>query len=80
MTHREYRREGPYFVLSCLLLLFRVLCGVIFESVLKSIFSIISAAGFRKKQTNRTVELHKNYNTSGCSTELKLRSVYRRGS
>ena len=51
MTHRECRREDPYFVLSflLLLLLFCVLCGFIFKSVLKSILSIISAAGFRKK-------------------------------
>ena len=50
VTHREYRREGPYFVLSFFVLPFWVLCGVIFKSVLKSIFSINSAAGFRKKK------------------------------
>ena len=50
VTHRENRREGPYFVLS-FLLPFCLLCVVIFKSVLKSIFSIISAAGFRKKKT-----------------------------
>ena len=36
MTHREYRLKGPYVVLSFLLLLFCVLCGVIVNSVLKS--------------------------------------------
>ena len=43
MTPREYRREGPYFVISFLLLLFCLLCGIIFKSVLKS---IILVAGF----------------------------------
>ena len=46
VTHREYRREGLYFVLPFLLLNFCVLCGV------KSIFSIISAAVL-KKQRNK---------------------------
>ena len=48
VTNREYRLKGPYVVLSFLLLLFCVLCGVIVNSVLKSRFSIISASGFRK--------------------------------
>ena len=39
------------FFLPC----FGVLCDVIFKSVLKSIFSIISAAGFMKKSTNTSV-------------------------
>ena len=51
MTNHEYRLEGPYVVLSFLLLLVSVLCGVIVNSVLKSRFSIISASGFRKKNT-----------------------------
>ena len=50
-----------------LLLLFGALCGVIFKRVLKSIFSIISAAGFRKKKQNNTKKL-----TSGLSIELKF--------
>ena len=50
MTYREYRREGPYVVLSFLLILFCVLCSVIFKSVLKSTFSIISASRFSKKR------------------------------
>ena len=50
-------------MLSFSLLLFGLLCGVIFKRVLKSIFSIISAAGFRKK----TKQL-----TSGLSIELKF--------
>ena len=45
MTNREYRLKGPYGVLSFLLRLFCVLCGVIVNSVLKSRFSIISAPG-----------------------------------
>ena len=56
-THREYRFEGPYFALSFPLLLFCILCGVIFKRVLKSILSIISAAGFRKKKTNTEGQL-----------------------
>ena len=48
VTHRGYRLKGPYVVLSFLLLLFCVLCGIIVNSVLKSRFSIISASGFRK--------------------------------
>ena len=52
-------------MLSFSLLLFGLLCGVIFKRVLKSIFSIISAAGFREK--NKTKKL-----TSGRSIELKF--------
>ena len=44
VTYCGYRHESPYFVLSFLVLLFCVLCGV--KSVMKSIFSTISAAGF----------------------------------
>ena len=36
MTNREYRLKGPYVVLSFILLLFCVLCGVIVNSVLKA--------------------------------------------
>ena len=50
VTYREHGREGSYVVLSFLLILFCVLCGVIFKRVLKRIFSIISASGFRKKK------------------------------
>ena len=53
VTHCEYRREGPYFVLSFLLPLFSVLCSVIFKSVLKSIISIISATWFRKNRKHK---------------------------
>ena len=53
VTHCEYCREFPYYALSFLLLLFCTLCGVIFKSVLKSIVSIISAAVFIKKKTNK---------------------------
>ena len=54
VTDHEYRLKGPYVVLSFLLLLFCVLCGVIVNSVLKSRFSIISASGFRKRKKQRT--------------------------
>ena len=76
MTNREYRLKGPYVVLSFLLLLFCVLCGVIVNSVLKSRFSIISAPGFRKRQKQRTNLARRsspeNYYSSGRNTELKL--------
>ena len=69
MTKREYRLKGPYVVLSFLLLLFCVLCGVIVNSVLKSRFSIISASGFRKRKKQRTSMARcsslENYYSSG---------------
>ena len=37
LTYREYRREGPYFVLSFRLLLFWVLCGVNKSNCLKPV-------------------------------------------
>ena len=40
--------KGSFFAMF-ILLLFSVLCGVIFKSVLKSILGIVSAAGSRKK-------------------------------
>ena len=85
VTNREYPRKGPYVVLSFLLFLFFVFCGVIVKSVLKSIFSIISASGFRIKKNKAQIwqcSSHENYYTSGRSTELKrcaLSSIYRRG-
>ena len=76
VTHREYRLKGPYVVLSFLLLLFCVLCGVIVNSVLKSRFSIISASGFRKRKKQRTnmarCSSPENYYSSGRNTELEL--------
>ena len=67
---------GPYVVLSFLLLLFCVLCGVIVNSVLKSRCSIISAPGFWKRPKQRTNLVRRcspeNYYTSGRNTELKL--------
>ena len=55
MTHREYRRDGAYYFFSFLLLflLFCILCGVTFKSVLESIFSIISTAEFRNNKKTR---------------------------
>ena len=46
LTYSEYCRGGPYLVLSFLLLLLCESYGVIFKSVLKSIFS---GSAFRKK-------------------------------
>ena len=46
LTYSEYRRGGPYVVLFFLLLLLCESYGVIFKSVLKSIFS---GSAFRKK-------------------------------
>ena len=65
-------RKGPYFVLSLLLLLFCVLCGVIFKSVLKSIFSIIRLLDLEKKTQTRQYSSCENYYTSARSTELKF--------
>ena len=53
VTNREYRLKSSYVVLSFLLLLFCIFCGVIVNSVLKSRFSIISASGFRKRQKTK---------------------------
>ena len=88
VTIREYclTSKGPYVVLSFLLLLFCVLCGVIVNSVLKSRFSIISASGFRKRKKQRTnmarCSSPENYHSSGRNIELKLCrlwSIYQRG-
>ena len=68
VTHREYRHEGPYFVLSFLCLLFRLLCGVILKRELKSILSIISATGFRKKTHTRQYSLRENRSFHSFST------------
>ena len=76
VTNREYRLKGPYVVLSFLLLLFCVLCGVIVNSVLKSRLSIISASGFRERKKQRTnmawCSSPENCYSSGRNTELKL--------
>ena len=76
VTNREYRLKGPYVVLSFLLLLFCVLCGVIVNSVLKSRFSIISVSGFRKRKKQKTnmarCSSPENYYSSGRNTELEL--------
>ena len=80
VTNREYCLKGPYVVLSFLLLLFCVLCGVIVNSVLKSRCSIISASGFRKRQKHRTnmarCSSPENHYSSGRSTELKQTLIY----
>ena len=77
VTNREYRLKGPYVVLSFLLLLLCVLCGVIVNSVWKSRCCIISAPGFRSLRKNGDYSLSRrsspeNYYSSGRNTELKL--------
>ena len=76
VTNHQYHLKGPYGVLSFLLLLFCILCGVIVNSVLKSRCSIISAPGFTKRQKQRTNLARRsspeNYYSSGRNTELKL--------
>ena len=64
----KYRLGGLDFVLSFLFPLFCVLCGVIFNSVFKSIFSINSAAGFRNTK-------HKHGSTVRVKIYIKLRAV-----
>ena len=55
VTSREYRLKGPYVVISFLLFLCCILCGVIVISVLKSRFSIIFASGFRKRKNKEQI-------------------------
>ena len=43
LTYREYRREGPYFVLSFRLLLFCVLCGVTKSNCLKLVLDKVKS-------------------------------------
>ena len=63
-----------------ILLLFSVLCGVIFKSVLKSILGIVSAAGCRKKTQTLQYSSHKNYYWAACGTaSYKTGSVFPSG-
>ena len=64
----KYRLGGLDFVLSFLFLFFCVLCGVILNSVFKSVFSIMSAAGFRKTKQKRG-------STVRVKIYIKLRAV-----
>ena len=50
MTNREYRLKGPYVVLSFLLLLFCVLCGVIVNSVLKADLALFRRPDLEKDE------------------------------
>ena len=78
VTNHEYRLEGPYVVLTFLLLLFCVLCGVIVNSVLKGSFSIFFDVQIQKKtKTKNKINMAQcsspeNYYCSGRNTELKL--------
>ena len=71
VTHREYRREGPCFVLSFLLLLFCVLYGVILKVYWRAYLALFRPSRCRKKIQTRQYNSRENYCTSGRSTELK---------
>ena len=51
VTNREYRLKGPYVVLSFLLLLFCVLCGVIVNSVLKADLALFRRPDLEKDKS-----------------------------
>jgi len=54
------------------LLLFCVLCSVIFKNVLKSIYlALFRPFDLKKKEQTRQCSSRENYYTSGRSTELK---------
>ena len=72
VTHREYRREGPCFVLSFLLLLFCVLYGVILKVYWRAYLALFRPSGCKKKYKHASTIRGKNYCTLGRSTELKL--------
>ena len=55
MTNREYRLKGPYVVLSFLLLLFCVLCGVIVTSVLKPDLALFRRPDLEKDKTKEQI-------------------------
>ena len=55
MTNREYRLKGPYVVLSFLLLLFCVLCGVIVNSVLKEDLALFRRPDLEKDENKEQI-------------------------
>ena len=55
MTNREYRPKGPYVVLSFLLLLFCVLCGVIVNSVLKADLALFRRPDLEKDKNKEQI-------------------------
>ena len=55
VTNREYRLKGPYVVLSFLLLLFCVLCGVIFNSVLKADLALFRRPDLEKDKNKEQI-------------------------
>ena len=55
MTNREYRVKGPYVVLSFLLLLFCVLCGVIVNSVLKADLALFRRPDLEKDKNKEQI-------------------------
>ena len=55
MTNREYRRKGPYVVLSFLLLPFCVLCGVIVNSVLKADLALFRRPDLEKDKNKEQI-------------------------
>ena len=71
VTLREYRHEGPLFVLFRLLLFFFIFC-VIFKSVLKSIFRI-------KTQTWRKSSRENYWNLTSGRREMRGQGVLKEG-
>ena len=55
MTNREYRLKGPCVVLSFLLLLFCVLCGVIVNSVLKADLALFRRPDLEKDKNKEQI-------------------------
>ena len=55
MTYREYRLKGTYVVLSFLLLLFCVLCGVIVNSVLKADLALFRRPDLEKDKNKEQI-------------------------
>ena len=57
VTNREYRLKGPYVVLSFLLLLFCVYCGVIVNSVLKADLALFRRPDLEKDKNKEQIWL-----------------------
>ena len=55
MTYREYRLKGTYVVLSLLLLLFCVLCGVIVNRVLKADLALFRRLDLEKDKNKEQI-------------------------
>ena len=75
MTNREYRLKGPYVVLSFILLLFCVLCGVIANSVLKADLALFRRPDLEKDK-NKEQSSPEKYYSPGRNTEVKQTLIY----